>query len=108
MAAAVAAAASDSPAKGPLPKTVASGPLRRVTRRRRWAASSARRVASFPRNLISVSDIIEQYGFVVFDREGAYVISLSPSGDRSCYTRIADRTRDRLFAFDKVCDFYRD
>ena len=62
--------------------------------------TSARRVSSFPRNLISVSDIIEQFGFVVFDREGAFVISLSPSGHERLTTRIADRTDDRLFAFD--------
>ena len=63
--------------------------------------SSARRVASFPRDLVSASDIIEQFGFTVFDREGVYVVSSTPSGRDVLMTRIGTRTPDRLFSFDK-------
>ena len=63
--------------------------------------STARRIASFPRTLVSVSDILEQFGFVIFDRDGAYVVSHSPSKTACLVSKIGERTHDRLFSFDK-------
>ena len=48
-----------------------------------------------------MSDILEQFGFVIFDRDGAYVVSHPPSKTACLVSKIGERTQDRLFSFDK-------
>jgi hypothetical protein len=61
--------------------------------------SGARRVAGFPRTLVSVSDLIEQFGSVVFDTKGVHVVSSVPD-QAPVATTIGCRTPSRLFSFD--------
>ena len=59
------------------------------------AITTARKVRSFTRNLVSVSDLTDQFGVVQFDRDGVFVDSGSGN-----LTRIGSRTVDRLYSFD--------
>ena len=61
--------------------------------------SDVRRVSGFPRTLVSVSDLVEQFGFIVFDSFGCYVVTPLPSGV-PIVTQIGLKTRNRLFSFD--------
>ena len=61
----------------------------------------AQKVLSFGRTLVSVSDLVEQFGVVAFDHEGVFVLSPStPSSACPQLSRIGDKTRERLFSFD--------
>jgi len=61
--------------------------------------TGARRVASFPRTLVSVADLIEQFGSVVFDTRGVHIVSSIPD-QAPVATTIGCRTPSRLFSFD--------
>ena len=71
--------------------------------------SGAKKVPSFARTLISVRDLVEQFGTVVFDKEGVHVVSIDKEGDlRECLrarrgsvsTTIGAPTKQRLYSFD--------
>ena len=60
--------------------------------------ANAKKVESFSRSLISVADLVDQYGGVYFDPGGAHVIS-SKDG-KVVITSIGNLTRSRLYALD--------
>ena len=60
------------------------------------ALKDVRRVASFTRTLVSVRDLVEQFGSVRFDETGAHIVD--PSGEVS--TCIGRPTCNRLYSFD--------
>ena len=64
------------------------GPLARV-----------KKVNSFSRTLVSVADLVEQYGGLYFDKLGAHVVSEDASGD-TIVTTIGTLTKSRLYSFD--------
>ena len=57
---------------------------------------------SFSRSLISVSDITDLYGSVIFNSSGASIISnaIDPTTGLPFSTQIATRTPERLYEFD--------
>ena len=61
--------------------------------------TGARRVGKFPRTLVSVTDLIEQFGSVVFDTKGVHILTRVP-GAGPLATTIGSRTASRLFSFD--------
>ena len=61
--------------------------------------TGARRVGKFPRTLVSVTDLIEQFGSVIFDTKGVHVLTRVP-GAGPLATTIGSRTASRLFSFD--------
>ena len=62
---------------------------------------NARRVASFQRTLVSVSDLVEQYGRVLFDGEGVHVCTPAEAAKNGYIkTKIGEPTQQRLFSFD--------
>ena len=65
------------------------GPLRGV-----------RKVASFERPLISVTDLIERFGPVVFNASGVHLATELGEGE-VCVTTIGHATPNRLFSFDQ-------
>ena len=72
------------------------GPLRNV-----------QKVNSFPRSLISVRDLVEQYGGVWFDAAGVHVVTLEEGSalktlksSGANVTRIGEPTTARLYSFD--------
>ena len=69
----------------------------------------AKKVPSFARTLVSVRDLVEQFGTVVFDKEGVHVVSIDKEGElRECLrsrrgsvsTTIGAPTKQRLCSFD--------
>ena len=64
------------------------GPLRDV-----------QKVNSFTRTLVSVADLVEQFGIVMFDRTGTYLGSCW--GDEALISKIGSYTGDRLYRFDQ-------
>ena len=61
--------------------------------------SGARRVNSFKRTLVSVTDIVQQFGSVLFDKDGAYLLSVSTLGT-PIISQIGQGTPERLYSFD--------
>ena len=59
----------------------------------------AQKVNSFHRTLVSVMDLLEQFGWVIFDEHGVSILTPSKSGP-NLMTRIGSRTASRLFDFD--------
>ena len=59
----------------------------------------AQKVNSFHRTLISVMDLLEQFGWVIFDEHGVSLLTPSESGP-NLLTRIGRRNSARLFDFD--------
>ena len=62
------------------------GPLRGV-----------KQVQSFKRSLVSVADLVEQFGGLFFDAAGVHVVS--PSADGVVVTTVGIPTKNRLFSF---------
>ena len=62
------------------------GPLRGV-----------KQVQSFKRSLVSVADLVEQFGGLFFDAAGVHVVS--PSADGVVVTTVGTPTKNRLFSF---------
>ena len=62
--------------------------------------SGARKVNSFSRTLVSVVDTAEQVGDVLFTPKDAWVVNVV--GDEAIKTKIATRTRSRLYSFDII------
>ena len=60
---------------------------------------NVQKVSSFTRALISVTDLVEQFGVVMFDRTGAYLSSCR--GDKALISKIGSCTGDRLYRFDQ-------
>ena len=59
------------------------------------------KVNGFARTLVSVMDVAEQVGNVLFTPDAAYVIeSYSGAGDTTSMTKIANATPSRLYSFD--------
>ena len=58
-----------------------------------------RRVTSFQRTLVSVKDLVEQFGPVLFNRDGVYLASRGMK-DKSFITKIGSCTPERLYSFD--------
>ena len=58
-----------------------------------------RQVTSFQRTLVSVKDLVEQFGPVLFNNEGVYLASTDATG-HSIITRIGSCTPERLYSFD--------
>ena len=61
--------------------------------------SGVRRVNSFKRTLVSVTDIVQQFGSVLFDKDGAYLLSVSVLGT-PIISQIGQSTPERLYSFD--------
>ena len=59
----------------------------------------AQKVNSFHRTLISVMDLLEQFGWVIFDEHGVSLLTQSESGP-NLLTRIGRRNSARLFDLD--------
>ena len=59
----------------------------------------AQKVNSFPRSLIAVMDLCEQFGKVVFDKSSAILVTDYRSG-YALRTKIGAGTSERLFSFD--------
>ena len=53
---------------------------------------------SFTRTLVSVADLVEQFGVVIFDEKGAHVGT--NWGDEAVITQIGQSTSDRLHKYD--------
>ena len=49
--------------------------MRRLTRPSRSTTQNVKKVESFSRSLISVRDLVDQYGGVWFDSDGVHVVS---------------------------------
>ena len=66
------------------------------------AVPEVQRVLSFSRSLISVSDITDLYGSVIFNSSGASIISnaIDSTTGLPFSTQIATRTPERLYEFD--------
>jgi hypothetical protein len=65
------------------------------------AITGAQKVQGFTRTLVSVMDLVEQFGLVFFDLEGVSILSLGPNANGPpLITRIGHRTPTRLFSFD--------
>ena len=60
---------------------------------------NVQKVNSFTRTLVSVADLVEQFGVVMFDRTGAYLSSCR--GKEAFISKIGSYTGDRLFRFDQ-------
>ena len=58
--------------------------------------TGAQKVGSFTRTLVSVSDLTEQFGVVIFDKNAVHV----GSEDGALITKIGDLTPQRLYSFD--------
>ena len=58
-----------------------------------------RRVTSFQRTLVSVKDLVEQFGPVLFNRDGVYLASRGME-NKSFITKIGSCTPERLYSFD--------
>ena len=58
----------------------------------------ARKVESFPRPLVSVRDLVEAVGSVLFDREGVYAVTRTTGG--RVESKIGKPTDSRLYGFD--------
>ena len=67
--------------------------------------TGARKVHSFSRTLVSVSDVAEQVGNVLFTPSAAFVLS-TVGADKYAATQIATATKSRLYKFD-VCALQR-
>ena len=52
---------------------------------------------SFQRTLVSVRDLVDQYGSVLFDRKGVHVVS--KVGSEGVVTTIGKPTESRLYSF---------
>ena len=61
--------------------------------------SGVRKVESFERSLISVTDLIEQFGPVVFNAAGVHLATELGKGE-VCVTTIGHATGNRLFSID--------
>ena len=61
----------------------------------------SQRVNSFTRTLVSVTDLVDQFEAVRFDKSGAHVETKGPDG-RVVSTLIGRPTASRLFGFDDV------
>ena len=59
----------------------------------------AQKVNSFHRTLISVMDLLEQFGWVIFDEHGVSLLTQSEYGP-NLLTRIGRRNSARLFDLD--------
>ena len=60
---------------------------------------NVQKVNSFTRTLVSVADLVEQFGVVMFDRTGAYLSSCR--GREALISKIGSYTGDRLYRFDQ-------
>ena len=58
-----------------------------------------RQVSSFQRTLVSVKDLVEQFGPVLFNNDGVYLASRGIK-DQSFITKIGSCTPERLYTFD--------
>jgi hypothetical protein len=58
-----------------------------------------RQVSSFQRTLVSVKDLVEQFGPVLFNNDGVYLASRGIR-DQSFITKIGSCTPERLYTFD--------
>ena len=61
---------------------------------------NVQKVNSFTRTLVSVTDLVEQFGVVMFDRTGAHLGSCW--GDEALISKIGSCTGDRLYRFDQT------
>ena len=59
---------------------------------------NVQKVNSFTRTLVSVADLVEQFGIVIFDAEGAHIAS--NWGDEAIITQVGRSTEDRLYRYD--------
>ena len=85
------------PGKGSV--KVANGRMERIVEKGDLGPlSGARKVNSFSRTLVSVVDTAEQVGDVLFTPKDAWVVNVV--GDKTIKTKIATRTRSRLYSFD--------
>ena len=66
-----------------------------------WLGSlrNVQKVNSFTRTLVSVADLVEQFGVVMFDTSGAYLGSKYRG--KTLITKIGSSTPDRLYRFDQ-------
>ena len=86
---------------------VANGKAERIAEEGRLGPlSHVKKVESFSRSLISVRDLVDQYGGVWFDSDGVHVVSFD-KGDGQPFvargatvTRVGEPTRARLYSFD--------
>ena len=60
---------------------------------------NVQKVNSSTRTLVSVADLVEQFGVVMFDRTGAYLSSCR--GKEALISKIGSYTGDRLYRFDQ-------
>ena len=60
----------------------------------------ARKVQSFDKTLVSVTDLVEQFGRVVFDTDGVAVETKGGESKESLSTYIGKPTANRLYKFD--------
>ena len=58
-----------------------------------------RQVSSFQRTLVSVKDLVEQFGPVLFNNDGVYLASRGTKG-KSFISEIGSCTPERLCTFD--------
>jgi hypothetical protein len=58
-----------------------------------------RQVSSFQRTLVSVKDLVEQFGPVLFNNDGVYLASRGTQG-KSFISKIGSCTPERLYTFD--------
>ena len=61
---------------------------------------NARKVKSFDKTLVSVTDLVEQFGRVVFDVEGVTVETQADNLESKVSTNIGKPTSNRLYKFD--------
>ena len=63
--------------------------------------TGVKQVASFKRSLVSVTDLVEQFGGLYFDDQGVHVVSKCDSG--MIVTTIGLPTKNRLYSFNIEC-----
>ena len=63
--------------------------------------TGVKQVASFKRSLVSVTDLVEQFGGLYFDDQGVHVVSKCDSG--MVVTTIGLPTKNRLYSFNIEC-----
>ena len=80
--------------------SVATGKVERIVEEGELGPiKGAQKVNGFHRTLVSVMDLLEQFGWVIFDEHGVSILTPSKSGP-NLMTRIGSRTSSRLFDFD--------